>query len=116
MKFLIIGLGSMGKRRIRCLKALNIPEENIYGFDIREDRREEARKKYRVQIKDVIDDTMWNNIDAVIISVPPDKHLFYMKKSFQYNKPMFVEASVILSGLEEFYEKTKHLELQICTD
>jgi len=76
MKFLIIGLGSMGKRRIRCLKALNIPEENIYGFDIREDRREEARKKYRVQIKDVIDDTMWNNIDAVIISVPPDKHIF----------------------------------------
>ena len=32
MKFLVIGLGSMGKRRIRCLKYLGY--ENIIGFGI----------------------------------------------------------------------------------
>ena len=33
MKFLIVGLGSMGKRRIRCLKSLGY--EDIVGYDVR---------------------------------------------------------------------------------
>ena len=43
---LIIGLGSMGKRRVRNLQSLGI--KNIVGFDIREDRREETEKKYQI--------------------------------------------------------------------
>ena len=31
MNFLVIGLGSMGQRRIRVLKMLN--HKNIYGYD-----------------------------------------------------------------------------------
>jgi len=42
MKFLIIGLGSMGKRRIRCLKIIGF--NDIIGYDLRKDRREEAKK------------------------------------------------------------------------
>ena len=44
MKFLIIGLGSMGKRRVRCLKSLG--HENIVGFDVKESRRKETEKQY----------------------------------------------------------------------
>ncbi|MEK7353947.1 MAG: aminotransferase class III-fold pyridoxal phosphate-dependent enzyme [Chloroflexota bacterium] len=40
MKVLIVGLGSMGKRRIRCLKALG--HEDILAYDPREDRRAET--------------------------------------------------------------------------
>ena len=47
---LIIGLGSMGKRRIRCLKALGI--NSIWGYDTREDRKREAKEKYQIQIID----------------------------------------------------------------
>ena len=43
MKCLVIGLGSMGKRRIRCLKALGYTD--ITGYDTRQDRREETREK-----------------------------------------------------------------------
>ena len=38
MKVLVIGLGSMGKRRIRLIKDM-YPEFEIYGVDGREDRR-----------------------------------------------------------------------------
>ena len=48
--FLIVGLGSMGKRRIRTLHANE--EKNIIGFDIRIDRRKEAEKKYNIQTID----------------------------------------------------------------
>ena len=46
MRFLIIGLGSMGKRRIRNLQSLDVGE--ISGFDISEGRRKEAREKYGI--------------------------------------------------------------------
>ena len=37
LKILVIGLGSMGKRRIRCLKNLNIYK--IYGYDVDSNRK-----------------------------------------------------------------------------
>ena len=49
-KFLIIGLGSMGKRRVRCLKVLGISQDNIYGMDKRADRCREAKEKYGIHI------------------------------------------------------------------
>ncbi len=44
MKFLIVGLGSIGKRHIRNLLSLKIKRENIFGFDPRNDRINEAKK------------------------------------------------------------------------
>ena len=46
MKFLVVGLGSMGKRRIRNLHTLNFSQ--IAGFDLRNDRVEEAVNKYQI--------------------------------------------------------------------
>ena len=44
MRFLVIGLGSMGKRRVRNLQALG--HRNVAGFDPHVDRRNEAADKY----------------------------------------------------------------------
>ena len=41
MNILIIGLGSMGKRRIRLIREM-FPNYQIYGVDGREDRRKEV--------------------------------------------------------------------------
>ena len=43
----IIGLGSMGKRRLRNLQALG--ENKLIGFDLREDRRKEAADNYNIK-------------------------------------------------------------------
>ncbi|MFX0119029.1 MAG: Gfo/Idh/MocA family protein [Promethearchaeota archaeon] len=102
MKFLIIGLGSMGKRRIRNLKALGLESNQIFGYDIRKDRLIEAESKYGINIKESLDEEIWNSVDGVIISTPPDKHLEYLWYAARQKLPIFVEASVILEGLEEF--------------
>ena len=57
MKFLIIGLGSMGKRRIRNLQILN--QNNIVGYDIKPERREEVKRIYNIKITESIEDS-WN--------------------------------------------------------
>lgn len=98
MKFLVIGLGSMGKRRIRCLQYLN--EKNIYGFDICEDRRKEVEEKYNI--------TTFNSFsaaieevkpEAIIVSVPPDQHMEYIKFAISNDTHFFVEASVVDEGM-----------------
>lgn len=98
MKFLIIGLGSMGKRRIRCLKALGY--EEIIGLDLREDRRNEAQSLYGISTAASLAGLPFAEIDAIIVSTPPDRHNDCLKLALEQRIPAFVEASVILEGLE----------------
>jgi predicted dehydrogenase len=81
---LVIGLGSMGKRRIRCLQALGYGE--IIGYDPRQDRRDEAAAKYGVEITD----TLPANPSTVIISTPPKYHRQYAERYQDF--PTFIEA------------------------
>jgi len=99
MKFLVLGLGSMGKRRIRCLKYLGY--ENIIGYDPRKDRCLETEELHTIETKNNISDFNFNDIDVFIISTPPDKHLEYILLAIDKCKPAFVEASALLKGLNE---------------
>ena len=64
LTFLIVGLGSMGKRRIRNLRANG--EEKIIGFDIRIDRLKEAETKYNIQTIDDFKTLSPDDFDGVI--------------------------------------------------
>lgn len=93
MKFLIIGLGSMGKRRIRNLQQIN--QNDIIGFDIKPERREEAKKNYNITTFETIDDSWNENPDAVIISTSPKQHFEYAKKSAKGKIPFFTEINTM---------------------
>lgn len=93
MKALVIGLGSMGKRRVRNLIALgNI---DVYGFDTREDRASEAAKKYGITVFDSAE-VSFDEVkpDIVILSVPPKLHMHYANQCLEKMIPCFIEASV----------------------
>jgi len=116
MKFLVVGLGSMGKRRIRCLKKLGYNE--IYGYDIREDRKKESEMLYGIQSLDNLDNIQTLGIEAAIISTPPDRHLQYVELFAPLNIPCFVEASVILEHslkIKELSEKYSVFIAPSCT-
>ena len=103
-KYLIIGLGSMGKRRIRCLLALGVTPENIYGMDTKEDRRIEAEQKYGINIVMNEKEVNFSDIEAIIVSLPPDRHFEGTQLAMKYHKPVFVEASVLLKDVEKIRE------------
>lgn len=95
MKFLVIGLGSMGKRRVRNLIALRKKKKDIAGFDLRVDRREEA-KRYGIRTYDNFETALEEHIPGVfIISTPPNHHMQYAYIAEQRNIHCFIEASVI---------------------
>jgi predicted dehydrogenase len=101
MKFLQIALGSMGKRRIRCLKALG--ETDIIAFDPREDRRAEAAKLYGVKTVDTLEAGFAQKPDAVLVSTPPDMHYEFVKAALEQGMHCFCEANIISDGAGEFF-------------
>lgn len=107
-KFLVIGLGSMGKRRIRCLQVLGVPCKNIYGIDKRVDRCKEAEEKYGICIVNDESEIDFSEVEAVVVSLPPDKHFEGIKIALKHDKPVFVEASVVLEEVKEIKENNKN--------
>lgn len=106
-KILVVGLGSMGKRRIRNLKEIGI--KNVFGFDTRKDRADETSGLHGVKlIQDLEKEIKENKFDAMIISVPPDVHHVYMNLAVEHNIHFFVEASVVDYGLSEIIDKLKN--------
>lgn len=94
MRFLIVGLGSMGKRRIRNLQALGV--EHIAGVDPREDRRTEASHKYGIAAHEDFELALQEfQPDASVISTPPRDHVPYIQRGVDCGLHCFVEASVV---------------------
>lgn len=106
MNFLVIGLGSMGKRRIRCLKNLGL--QQIVGLDLREDRRSEVAGQYGIPVFNDLEGALSEfTPSAFIISVPPDIHHHYMKVAIDLGIHFFVEASVVDEGMEKIEERLR---------
>lgn len=101
-RFLNIGLGSMGKRRIRNLQYLG--HADITGYDLRPDRCEEATQKYGVRTVASLDEVDLDGITHVIISTPPDAHMGYASQMHAAGKHVFIEASVVDDGYAELLE------------
>lgn len=109
MKFLVVGLGSMGKRRIRNLKHLQ--QNNIIGFDLRKDRCKEAFEKYQIKTYYDIEKALKESPDAMIISTPPDLHMKYAKIAIQNKIHFFTEASVVKDDMEEVIQSLSDSEI-----
>lgn len=99
MKFLVIGLGSMGKRRIRNLHAHG--EKDIIGFDLSAKCRAEAEKEYGIRTTLSLKSLEQDMFDAVIISTPPNAHGEYIRFALKHKKHFFTEVSTSDDGYAE---------------
>lgn len=99
LRFLIVGLGSMGKRRIRNLHFYK--ERQIVGYDIRPDRRREAKQKYGLEVMDNLEKISEKDFDVMIISTPPDQHGDYIRIALKLKKHFFVEHPTSDDGYKE---------------
>ena len=111
MRFVVIGNGSMGKRRISHLKTLRAG--TVFGYDVRKDRREEAESKFAIPTIKSVDELIKNNPDAVFICTPPAEHMFYIKLAIK-NKWHFMCENPIWHRLQDADEicrsvKANHL-------
>ncbi len=105
LRVLQVGLGSMGKRRIRNLQELGI--KDIIGFDPKEERRKEAQRLYHIQTVSDITEGLKKNPNCMIISTPPDLHYKYSKIAIKKNIHFFTEVNLSSSDISKIIEELK---------
>lgn len=100
MKIVVIGLGSMGKRRIRLLREL-YPDFFVFGVDRRRERREEVHERFGIECVDSIDTVVKiYEIDAAFVCTSPLSHSSIITKCLQNNWNVFTELNLVLDGYE----------------
>lgn len=100
MKIIVIGLGSMGKRRIRILSERKDIE--LYGIDSQESRRIEVKEKYSVECYTSIDEACKvHNIEAAIVSTSPLSHASIINECLCHNLHVFTEINLVQDGYDE---------------
>jgi predicted dehydrogenase len=105
VKALVIGLGSMGRRRVRCLRQLGV--ESVEGFDTRADRRAALAQESAIPVREHLAAADVAGFDVVVISTPPDQHHTAMGWAIAAGKPCFVEASVVRDPLPALDESAR---------
>src|SRR3989344_262637 len=102
MKFLQVGLGSMGKRRIRNLLFHKIPEKEIFGFDINKKMCQKTERLFKIKTFGDFDKAVKKvKPDVYIISTPPNLHAKYFLFAAKEKKHFFVEVATTDDGYKE---------------
>ena len=97
----VIGLGSMGKRRIRLIQEM-YPHYSIFGIDEREDRRKEAKNLLNIQCFSSMEEAVIaQNINCVFVCTSPLSHNTIITKCLNYKWNVFTELNLVSDGYEE---------------
>lgn len=100
MKIIVIGLGSMGKRRIRLLSEHKDIE--IFGIDSQEQRCLEVEKQFHIRCYASIDTACHaEEIDAAIISTSPLSHAAIIRDCLNHNLHVFTEINLVQDGYDD---------------
>ena len=93
MNIIVIGLGSMGKRRIRLIKKID-PTISIFGIDSREDRRDEVSKLYSIRTYSSIEN-IDGGVDVAFICTSPLSHANLINECLNKRINVFTEINLV---------------------
>lgn len=95
MKVAVVGLGSMGKRRIRLIKS-NFEDIEIIGIDMNGERCREAEDLFGISTSGDSDDVFANgDIDGVFISTSPLSHSKIIRSALSNGLNVFTEINLV---------------------
>lgn len=114
MKILVVGLGSMGKRRIRLLQRFT-EIELIVGIDGREDRREETGKLYEIETYGSIDEALqaYADIDSSFVCTSPLSHAGIITALLTIGINVFTEINLVKDSYEENIKLAKEKNITL---
>lgn len=110
MNVTVIGLGSMGKRRIRLLKEHQ--DIVIYGIDSNQERCKDVTEKFGVKCFGSIADAVKNeNINCAFVCTSPLSHSGIINECLKNNLHIFTEINLVADGYDENIKLAKEKNL-----
>lgn len=100
MKVVVVGLGSMGKRRIRLIKQYDDAIE-IWGIDTSQERRTQAQKEYGIQTLESLNCVEENDFDCAFIATSPLSHNGLIRLCLEKNMNVFTEINLVDDGYDD---------------
>ena len=101
MNAMIVGLGSMGRRRARLLQKYD-SSIVIVGVDTQEERRKQAEKELGIQMAESIEAACKSmGMSVAFISTSPLSHASIIKECLSYNFHVFTELNLTDAGYDE---------------
>lgn len=101
MKILVIGLGSMGRRRVRLLKQIDASFE-IIGIDNNSDRRLQAENEFKVKTCDDLAMALCNmQPECAVISTSPLSHASIIATCLKHGCHVFTEPNLVSDQYDE---------------
>lgn len=88
MKALVVGLGSMGRKRMRILREMGF---DLIGTDTRADRMEQAREQFNLRPYPTFEAALAEQPDVVLVCTWPHDHMRYVKSALEHNIHVFSE-------------------------
>lgn len=111
MNIAVIGLGSMGKRRIRLLQQID-PSFVIFGVDGREDRRLEAKQLFGIETFSLLNDVP-NRIECAFVCTSPLSHQEIIQECLRKGWHVFTELNLVEDGYESNMALAKEKNLAL---
>ena len=99
MNIIVIGLGSMGKRRIRLIKEM-YPDYTVFGVDGREDRRKEASEMFGISCYQSASDVDVIP-DCAFICTSPLSHASIITECLEHKWNVFTELNLVADKYDE---------------
>ena len=106
MKIIVVGLGSMGKRRIRLLKDM-YSSCSIIGVDNRIDRRKEAKEQFNIECADSLNRI--NTADCAFICTAPLSHNNLIHECLLKGWNVFTELNLVRDGYQDNISLAKEM-------
>ncbi len=113
MNILIIGLGSMGQRRLRIIQE-NYPKYQLSGVEFAQERREDVMKKYGIpcyaSIEEAVNDQKY---DAAFVCTPPKTHADIIVDILSRGINVFTELNLLSNRYDEIISLSEEKNLKI---
>lgn len=93
-KILVVGLGSMGKRRIRLIQQID-KGCDIKGVDSKQDRRKEAEQTFQIDTVSNLDKAFEEKYDCAFICTSPLSHAEIVENCLKQNMHVFTEINLV---------------------
>ena len=101
MNIVVIGLGSMGRRRIRLIKQYN-DSYKIIGVDLNKERRIISESKFGIETSDNLKGVIKkHNLNSAIICTSPLSHSKLISLCLDNNLHVFTELNLVTDGYDE---------------
>ena len=100
MRVVVIGLGSMGKRRIRLIRKYRNTFQ-ILGVDTNEERRKACEKEYQIDTFNSLNDAVDAiHIDCAFVCTSPLSHSGITTQCLEYGLHVFTELNLVDDGYD----------------